>query len=325
MPSRRIEEQLEALKNLRSANPAAAALALLRKSLQDRVNIIVAKAAQIAAEMQLAALFPDLATAFERLFENPLKTDPQCWGKNALAKALKDLGYAESGLFVRGARHVQLEPVWGGVADTAATLRGGCALALVQCGDITRESKLRVLVDSLTDPEPPVRSDAITALAQMDGEEAILLLRLKAKLGDKQPEVTGQVLDALLQLDGAESVPFVTSFLESKQDELREEAALALGASRLNAAIEALKDAWERQRTHEREPLLRAISSARTGEAIEFLLDLVRNAREPDALAALHALELHKDSGEICRHVTEAAANRTEPRIRDEVQARFVL
>ena len=210
MPSHRIEEQLEVLKSLRTGGATPAAIVTLRKSLQDRVNVVVAKAAQITAEMQFALLQPDLLQAFERLFENPLKTDPQCWGKNALAKALKDLGYAESALFLRGARHIQLEPVWGGAADTATTLRGTCALALIQCNDVPRDFKLRVLVDALTDPAPTVRTDAINALEEMEGEEAILLFRLKAKLGDEYAQITGHALEALLQLDGSESVPFVS-------------------------------------------------------------------------------------------------------------------
>lgn len=324
MPSRRIEEQVEAIKALRTGGPTASAIALLRKSLRDRVNVVAAKAAQMAGEMQLEVLVPDLAKAFERLFENPLKTDPQCWGKNALAKALKDLGYAESALFLRGVQHIQLEPVWGGIEDTASTLRGTCALALLQCSDITRDMKLRALVDALTDAEAPVRADAITALAQMEGEEAVLLLRLKAKLGDEHAEVTGRSLESLLQLDGAESVPFVASFLAQKRDEVREEAALALGASRLDSAVEALKETWQRQHARDGEFLLRAISSARTYGAIEFLLDVLRNGREPDALSALHALELHKDSDEICRKITEAVGGRTETSIQDELQTRFV-
>ena len=34
---------------------------------------------------------------------------------------------------MRGLRHIQMEPVWGGQADSAATLRGTCALALIDC------------------------------------------------------------------------------------------------------------------------------------------------------------------------------------------------
>ena len=67
-------------------------LAAVRKGLLDRVGLVVAKAAKIAAETQMHEALPDLVTAFNRLFEKPTERDPQCWGKNAIAKALMDLG-----------------------------------------------------------------------------------------------------------------------------------------------------------------------------------------------------------------------------------------
>ena len=102
-----------------------------------------------------------------------------------------------------------------------------------------------------------------------------------------------------------------------------EEAALALGASRLSSAVEALKQAWRQQRARYGDFLLRAISSARTEDAIEFLLDMLRNGREADALAALNALELHVNSDEICKRIAEAVNSRSEPAIQQEFQIRF--
>lgn len=139
MKNDRVEQQLENLRALRALGPTEAAVAVLRKALRDRVNVVVAKAAAITAEFQLQSLIPDLLEVFNRLFEKVRDTDPQCWGKNALAKALKDLGHSESAAFLRGMRHIQMEPVWGGEADTAAPLRGTCVLAVVQCIDIPRE------------------------------------------------------------------------------------------------------------------------------------------------------------------------------------------
>ena len=80
MANRRIEEQLEALSRLRGASPADAAPAL-RKALADRVNLVAAKAANIAADLPAPEILPDLLRAFDRLFEDPVKRDPQCWGK----------------------------------------------------------------------------------------------------------------------------------------------------------------------------------------------------------------------------------------------------
>lgn len=310
MAHRQIEAEIERLNLLRDAD-CAAAIAALRKALSDRVNLMAAKAAKMAAELRLAGLIPDLLTAFDRLFEKPIERDPQCWGKNAIAKALVTLGHENSAPFLRGIHHVQMEPVWGGEADTAATLRGTCALALPACCDISRGEILRHLVDSLGDRALPVRSDAVRAIAQMQGDEAILLLRLKARQGDKESEVIGLAFDYLLQLESDRALPFVKDFLDPKLGPAAEEAALALGSSRLEGAVGVLEQAYARQRDPDFRPvLLRAISSTRHPRALEFLLNMVRNAREREALGAIEALALNRDSADIRRQVEQAAAER---------------
>jgi hypothetical protein len=91
--------------------------------LAHRNNFIVAKAADLVRDFRMADLVPDLLLAFDRFFENPVKTDPQCWAKNALSRALAAFEYQEPEIFLRGMRHIQMEPVWGGRSDTAGTLR----------------------------------------------------------------------------------------------------------------------------------------------------------------------------------------------------------
>jgi len=272
------------------------------------VNVIVAKAAGMAGDLRLQALVPYLLEAFARLFDKPRDTDPQCWGKNAIAKALKDLGHAESVTFLRGFRHIQMEPVWGGEEDMAAVLRGTCALALVQCTDITRAETMLHLIDALAEGDPGVRRDATMAVEQMAGHEAVWLLRLKARLGDK-PEVTGQVFESLLRLEGKSSVSFISTFLDAIDEQVAEEAALALGSSRLPGALEALKLAWKKSKNRALSPiLLRAISASRLDDAFEFLLAIVREGRQSDSQDALRALEIHSDSDHIRRRTEEALA-----------------
>ena len=300
MAVRNVEAELAKLTSAQDA-------ATLRKALGDRINLVVAKAARIASERQMHEMLPDLLLAFDRLFEKPVERDPQCWGKNAIAKALVDLEYRESAPFLRGIGHIQMEPVWGGQEDTASTLRGTCVLALVACSDAPREKVLRRLVDALTDKAEPVRVEVARALAQMEGEEGALLLRLKARLGDREPGVTGQVFDSLLQVEREEALEFVAEFLKSADEVVREEAALALGASRLPAAVELLRKAWLGTKE---EMLLRAISSSRLDSAIAFLVELVREGRIKDASAAVEALSLHKESEEIRKQVKAAAESR---------------
>lgn len=319
--ARKVEEQLDGLTRLREASPEEA-LPALRKALGDRVNLVVAKAARIAAERQFQALVPDLLKTFSRFFEDPVRRDPQCWGKTALAAALKDLGFSESAPYLRGLRHRQMEPVWGGEADTAENLRGTCLLALIACPDVERGEALRCFVDALTEPAHTIRIEAARALGQMAGDEGALVLRLKARLGDESAEVIGQVFDSLLAIEGAGALLFLEGFLK-RADERAEEAALALGSSRLEGAFDLLRQTWDMARDRQfRAVLLRAISLSRLDAALDWLMILVREGRLADATAAVEALALHAASDEI-RAKVKAAAEGREPELMTEFQKRF--
>src|SRR5205085_4911514 len=125
-----------------------------------------------------------------------------------------------------------------------SNLRGACMLGLVTCSDLRRATILAVLVDGVTDPAVTVRVEAVRALAEMGGDESPLLLRLKARAGDTEPPVVGQVFDSLLGLEGKAAIPFLGEFLRSPSEDVRAEAALALGSSRRPEAVEALETAW---------------------------------------------------------------------------------
>ena len=291
MAKRDVEAAVEAVSALRDVSPERAALGL-RAALGDRVNLVSAKAARIAGERQLRELIPDLLGAFDRLFVKPVDRDPQCWAKNAIAQALVDLDHREHAPFLMGARHVQMEAVWGGQEDTAQTLRGICLLALASCNDIPRAEVFRILVDAMVDPAQVVRVEAIRAIAEMEGEEASLLLRLKARLGDAEPGVTGQVFDSLLRMEPARALLLVKGYLENGPPELKEEAALALGASRIAEAVDILIAALPHAvEPYFRKTMLRALATSRQEKAIEFLRGLVKSGGM-DLPAAKEALAL---------------------------------
>ncbi|MDQ2950063.1 MAG: hypothetical protein M3Y27_29690 [Acidobacteriota bacterium] len=317
MAKRRVEDDLEQLSSLRALGASETTITALQKALRDPVNVIVARAAKIGGELNIRPLIPDMLVAFDRLFRDPAKSDSQCWGKNALSKALKDLGYAEGGAFLRGLRHVQMEPVWNGHEDTAVVLRGACALALVQCTDIPLREIHTHLVDVLGDPAARVRVDAAHALAELGTPEAILLLRLKARTGDKEPSVTGEILGFLLQLEEDRAVDFVGTFLDSMEEEVREEAALALGASRFEAAIVHLQKRWRECRKPELvEIVIRGLGASRLESAVGLLIDIVRSGRPREALSSLQALEMHRESLKIWNNIAEAVDDRREEEIR---------
>src|SRR5437867_260007 len=201
MSGRKLEDRVEKLRLLRTAKPDAEILDTIRKSLQDRSNLVVSEAAKCAGALRLQSLIPELLAAFDRLFEDPVKTDSKCWGKTAIAKTLTELDYDQSPPFVRGLRHVQMEAVWGGQEDVAEQLRSTCVLALVQCRDLRRVEIMQLLVEALSDGGDPIRVEAVRALAQLGGDDSALLLRLKARHGDRRPLIAGHVFDALIELE----------------------------------------------------------------------------------------------------------------------------
>lgn len=311
MANQKVEKQLDGLKLLRDAGRSDTGIAELRKALHDKVNAVVAKAADVVRTWQAAELIPDLLSTFSVLIEKP-ERDPQCLAKIAIAKALSDLGHSESAVFVRGLYCKQLESTWGGKVDTAATLRATCAHALVPCTDMPRHEKLLHFVNAVSEAEAPVRTDAVRALEQMGGRDVELLLRLKARAGDSEVRVTGQVFESVLQLEGEGSIAFVADFLKNAERETSEEAAIALGASRLEPAVALLIDEWTTAGIkHNGAVLFRAISASRLDSALDFLLEQVRSARLPVACDALSALALHKDSEEIVKRI-EVAVTRSE-------------
>lgn len=303
---RRFEEQLAALDGLRQ-QPSEARVEPLRKALGDRNNFVVAKAADLVREGGLTGLTPELLRAFDRFFENPEKSDPQCWAKNALSRALAAFDHEDPAVFLRGMRHLQFEPVWGGRSDTAITLRATCAVALVQCRRLPDAELLRHLVDVLGDKEKVVRAAAIQAIEQVGAAASALLLRLKAVLDADEPEVLGAAYSGILRLEGVPAIPWVSRFLDSADDSAAE-AALAIAATHsaqgfqvLRQSLEQASDPWFRS------VLLAAIALSRLDEALEFLLGLVRT-ESLQAEAAIEALVRAMPSAEVIRRLEEAVA-----------------
>ena len=288
MPGKKnFDAQLAALDQLRH-QPDEACVAPLRALLKHQNNYIVSKAADLAAQRHFEDLLPDLLTAFDRFFEDAEKRDPQCWAKNSISRALASLEYQEPAPFLRGVRHIQLEGTWGGRSDTAGSLRGTCALALVQCRSVPETQLLHYFIDLLVDPEKSARGDAVRAIEQLGSPAASLLLRLRAQLGgDEDPEILCACYAAVMRIEGNSALPWLNRFLTGEGDSASE-AALAMAATHSIEAFEMLKARWES--SHDpwlRSVLLSAIALTRQSVATDFLLALVKG----DALGADQAVE----------------------------------
>ena len=298
---RRFEEQLAALEQLRR-EPPPAAVGPLRKALTHRSNYIVAKAADLVREFRLPELIPELLAAFDRCFADPIKTDPQCWAKNAISRALAALDFQDATVFLRGMRHHQLEPVWGGHTDTAATLRATCALALVPCRSLTETDLLTYLIELFADKEKSVRAEAVRAVEQVGSPSATLLLRLRATLGADEPEVLGACYNGIIHLEGTAAIPWISRFLATA-DDVAGEAALAIAADRSPRAFEALRKRF----LQEHDPwfqaiLLSAIGLTRQPAGLDFLFHLVRTD-SPQAESAIDAILRSMPPAEIAQQL----------------------
>jgi hypothetical protein len=323
-PSRGFDKELaelEALRELVKAGDLLSAdqVVYLRKTLAHRNNFLVSKAARLVEDAELAVLLPDVLTSYDRFFIEPVKTDPKCWAKEALAKALVRLGHRQREAYLRGMRHHQMEASWGPPVDSAAALRGTCTHALVDCPGLSDADLLTVLLEPLTDSDKTVRMEAARAIGNVGGVSAALLMRLRALLGNDEPEVLGAVYSALLSLDGPAAIPLVAKALE-EGDDTAGEAAFALADLRsvealvaLQARLRAGADAWFTS------VLLSAIALTRLPEAIDFLLaTIAHNARE--APEAIEAIGRTAPSADLRARVEQAVEQADSSRLRQALR-----
>jgi hypothetical protein len=210
-------------------------------------------------------------------------------GQELLSRALGALEYQDAEVFLRGMRHIQMEPVWGGRSDTAGTLRATCALALVQCRSLTELDLLAHLVELLGDKDKAVRTEVVRAITQVGSMPASLLLRLRAVLGGDEPEVLGACYSGVLQIEGVSAISWVSRFLAAAGDSAAE-AALAIAGTHSVEGFDVLKECFAKAADPWfRSVLLSSIALTRQDAALEFLLDRVE-AESLDAEAAIEAV-----------------------------------
>lgn len=307
----------------------------LRAAIESGPSLLVARAAEIVREHELRGYEPALAAAFDRfLGEDPAALDPQCRAKTAIVEALGTLEYQDAAFFLRHIGYVQIEWVWSDLprddgrkqgmvpVDVAAHLRGLCGYGLVQSD---HRHPLPHLIDLLADPEKTTRQGAAQALALTGREEAAFILRTKLLCGDKEYEVVGECLTALLSLTPADAVPFAARFLDSPNEDIRHEAAAALGGSARPEAIAALIDRWKGESGEPfREALLLAIGAARRPEAVDFLLTLVATESPRTASQALTALTPCRFYPDLKRKIESTITTRNEPTLTKQFHRDFM-
>jgi HEAT repeat protein len=309
-PARKKSEALlDELNALESDSDRAAQTLLVCKGLSDRYFRTVAKAATLAGERALHDCEGHLLSAYARFLQDPVKRDPTCLAKQAIARALVSLDCQDATFFREGIRYVQLEPVWGGSADTAIDVRSTCAMGLVACGYARALPELAAL---LADPEPRARQGAARAISCGNPREAEPLLRFKALSGDAEPEVIGECFTGLLSIAPDDCVAFVGAHLVSSNEAVRDFAALALGESRHPAALEQLRTAWDDVYVtpQVRAVLIRAAALHRTDAAFDWLIAIIETGSRAQADIAVDALSVYTRNTRLLERVQAALARR---------------
>lgn len=320
MAKRTTEAKLDQLGNLNVSNSDPAALAALKKALQDKNNLVVAKAAHLCREHTVADYVAELKTAFQYFADHPDK-DKGCFAKKALVQALYALDHDDSGFYQQAVTLRQGEPVWGGSVDSAVDVRCWAALGLTLARDP------RVVFDLLPllyDSEAQARLGAVKAIACLPPTTAELLLRTKVLAGDGDAYVIGECFHQLISIEPDFSVPFVESYLTDLDQEILEYAALALGQCHHLDAFMALKQAYEKSVFDmARRYCLKALSLHRSREALDFLLDLLPQVSASEGAFIVEALSIHKHRQDIRERLRETVAGSTSSALREALEQRW--
>jgi hypothetical protein len=301
--------KLDALSALDAGMDRAALNEAVGTALGDKHYRVVAKGAALAEERQLNERLEDLLTAYARFLQDPVKRDPTCFAKKAIVRTLVAFEYRDIQFYLEGIRYTQLEPGWGGSADTAVDVRCSCAIGLVNSGYVRAVPELAAL---LADPEPGARIGAVRAISCGYPREAEALLRFKALSGDEKPEVIGECFTALLALAPAECMPLVAAALAHRDEAVRDFAALALGESRHPVALQHLREAWDDVLVSPemRAVLIRAAAVHRTDAAFDWLVSIIEGGTPRQSEIAVDALSVYERNTKLAERVQAAIAGR---------------
>jgi HEAT repeat protein len=308
-PQKLVEKKLKALNALDPTADRSVQSATIEKYLADKHFRVVARAATLAGERALHERLPDLLSAYARFLVEPIKQDPHCIAKQAVARALVSLECQDVTFFLEGIRYQQLEPAWGSASDSAIDVRCSCAMGLVATGYSRAVPDLSAL---LQDREWRARAGAARAISCGNPREAEALLRFKVLVGDAEPEVIGECFTGLLSIAPGECLPFVSGYLSDENDGVRDFAALALGESRHPRALEHLRTAWDdvHDTGNFRAVLIRAAALHRSEVAFDWLISIIEHGTSAHADVAVEALSVYERNTKLVERVQAALAKR---------------
>lgn len=320
MPSR-LDDKLNRLAERAQDLPSQSARDEFSKVLLGQSNVLIARAARLIARAKDRELCPVLVEAFHRMLTLPASFDKNCRAKSAILDALDELGYDGTEPFLAGIGYRQMEPVWGGEVDTAADLRGTCAVML---GRRYYPDIYFALVPLLVDPESAPRVAAASVLGGLGSDSSELLLMMKVLNPEQDPLVLRTCFAGLLSAETDRSWKFVTGFLKSSDTLLVESAAIALGESHDENAFPVLREAWESSVGLETAGALAlAMALNRTDQALDYLIGAIDGSNPGSPRKAIEAMSIYSGDERLEERVRQAADSRRDRAVFEAYQRAF--
>jgi hypothetical protein len=304
-----------------SAPSSPEARAQIRAALRNGPSLVAARAARLVRDHAIDGFGEDLETMFRRFLSDPVKSDPGCHAKLAAVEALDYAEHADSEPFLIAARYVQLEPAWKKAVDSAVGLRARGVLALARLD----HPDLSIVAGALlADPESPVRQAAADALAASRHRSAAGLLLLRRRLGDEDPLVSMACMTGLLALAPDVALPELRNELFGTDQDAREVAAVVLGQSSRDDALDLLIAYVEAtpQAAH-RAAALRALGLHRTERALDVALQRIAGGEGADAEAVIAGLAARRFESGIRDRVLAAARQNSDASLEAAIEAAF--
>lgn len=322
-PKPTVETKLQALQDLIEKDSQENCQIALKNALKEKNNFIVAKAAKWTAERLQYDLIPELVSAYNRFLENPLKHDKTCAAKIAIVRALYDLDFDSPKFYRDGLRYRQFEPVWGGQVDTAVEVRCTSAMGLAS----TNDHRVMIdLIEILHDEEYKARIGAVKAMEMLPPYQTELVLRHKILQGDYESEVIAQCFSSLMKAAAEESLDFVAACLQQEDLSVCESAAIALGESRLDEALDILIDESKNITLHNalQHALFQAIALHRKDRAVEYLLSVIELEGHTAACDAVEVLAIYSYNQDLKDKVKTRVLERTSKQIADVFEKHWI-
>jgi len=331
LKSKQTQDRLQAVGHIAELD-SAERQPLLLEALSDKSPYVAALAAEALGEQADDRAALRMTEMFGELCADGVKLDPGCHIRANIAFALGRLDYRPASDMLRlGIKITQIEPVGGVSFDTAAYLRGNCALALAQIRDpdcvrdialllFDRSGFARQVIDTTVKMEP--RKAAARALSLSGSVLGRLPLTLKlVHPENEEPEVLQECMQALIELEDPFALEVLEPYLKHSDRRLAAYAALMIAQSQQPGAAALLAHAVEQFSGDALKAVVLALSTVRDPDAYDQLHRLLKSDREAVRLAVIDALPPDAASQALLKTL---ATRDISPRVKAAAKAALV-